>query len=430
MEPRTVLKCLRGRADFVYGDVRPSCRANGENWLGLEVRPYSNCCALSSGGGNLAPSHSQSAAGPSLASFPIHAMRGRVNTPRGTKVQVARKTGTDGKQHGTKSRTAFRANWNRRRPWTNIARICHVSSEAVPRAVDMPVARHRADAGQEGMGALGVDETAWRVGYRDRSEVHWHAGQGGRPWEGRSAIAREGRVPESGSGLGQRRADCGGSGSVRRQAYSNTVSRRAGWTWSGGAGAGTGPRARQLGEMVGRVGPVGASERKRQSTEPMLGLTCRRWRRAERATDKWQLKLTDLPNLNLRTMRMDWLNEETQPFRNGGSLRQAHYYRPSQCRLTMCSRLAPMQNVACGMCKYRPFPLNGYHLGRVCASAVRGVERQGETSPRKSVQVQIRRIPHSGLGSSLGRSSGTRTRPHLLLTVEFYQQKPNKESTS
>ena len=319
MEPRTVLKRLRGRAYFVYGDGRPSRRTNGENRPGLEVRPSSNGCALSSGGGNLAPSHSQSAPGPRLASFPIHAMRGRVNAPRCAEVQVAKKTWADGKQHGTKSRTAFLANWNRRRPGRNIARIFHVSWEAVPRAVGMPVAWHRADAGQEGMGALGVDETAWRGGYRDRSEVHWHAGQGGRTWEGRSAIAREGRVTESGSALGQRRAACGGFASAR-QAYWNTVSRRAWYAWRG-AGAGTDPRARQLGEMVGRVGAVGARERKWQGRETRLRFTCCRWRRAEAVIDEWQLKPTDLPNLNLRTVQMDWPKEDIQPFRKGCLLR-------------------------------------------------------------------------------------------------------------
>lgn len=434
MEPRTVLKRLRGRAYFVYGDGRLSRRTNGENRPDLEVRPCSNGCALSSGGGNLAPSHSQSAPGPRLASFPIHAMRGRVNAPRCAKVQVAKKTWADGKQHGTKSRTAFLANWNRRRPWRNIARIFHVSWEAVPRAVDLLVARHRAAAGQVGMGALGVDETAYRSGYRDGSEDHWHGGRRDRPWEGGSAGARDWRAARSGSGVCERRA-CGGSMSARWQAHWNSVSRRTGRALRG-AGAGANPRAWQLDETVGRERAGVARKRTRQDRKrtrqdrkPRLSLTRCRWRCAEKLTNKWKLKSADLLNPNLRTMQLDWRNEDFQPFRNGGSLRQAARFRWCQCRLTIYLRLAPTQRVTHTLGKHRPFRLYGCRCGWVRA-AVRGVERQGETGSRKSVRVQIRRIPHNRLGSSLGQSTGIQTRTHPLLKIEFYQPKSNKESSS
>ena len=425
MEPRTVLKRFHGRADFVYEASLPSCRANSKDRADLDVRPCSNGRALGYRGDSLAPCHFQFAPVPSLASFPINAMRRRANASRCAKVQVGKETWANGKQHGTKSRTAFLTNWKRCRPWRNIARISHVSWDAVRRAVGVPVAWHGADAGQEGVGTLGVDETALRSGYRGGSEVHWYAGQGDRPWEGWSAVAGEGRMAGSGLGLDERHA-CGGSVSARQTAYRNAVSRRAGQALRG-AGAGASPRAWQLGETVGRVRAGGV--RKRQDQKPRLGHTRCRWRRAEKLTNKWQLKSADLLNLNFPTMRMDWLNEDFQPVRNGGSLRQAARFRRCQCRLTIYSWLAPTQRVTHALRKHRPFRLNGCRCGSVRA-VVRGVDRQGETGSRKSVQVQILRIPHNRLGSSLGRPTGTQICPHVLLKIEFYRQKPNKESAS
>lgn len=163
---------------------------------------------------------------------------------------------------------------------------------------------------------------------------------------------------------------------------------------------------------------------------PMLRLTRCRRRRTEKLTDKGQLTPGDPLFLSLRSPRMDWLHEGFQPLQDGGPLRQVAPYGPRRCPLTIRSRLAPMQRVVTALREHRQFRLNACRCRRVCASAVHGAERQGETGSRKSARVQIRRVPHKRLGSSLGRSTGTRTRPHVLLKVEFYRHGPNKECAS
>lgn len=112
-----------------------------------------------------------------------------------------------------------------------------------------------------------------------------------------------------------------------------------------------------------------------------------------------------LAGMNLRAVRMDRLKENFQRFRNCGSPRQANCFQLRRRRLTMRSRLAPTRRAA--------------H-----AAAARGVERQRETGPQENVRVQVLRIRRNRLGSSRGQSTGTRTRPQVLLKVEFYRRKP------
>lgn len=336
MEPRAVLKRLRWRADFVYGDGRPSCCGNGENWPDRQGRPWSNGRASGSGGGNLVPCHFRFAPVSDLVSFLVHAMRRRVNAPRCTKIQVAKGTWADGKQCGTEVRAMFLGYWGRCWPWLGIARIFHVSWDAVRRAVGVPVAWHGAGAGQEGVGVVGVYETARRSGYRNRSEGHWHVGQGGRLWEGWRAVARGGRAAGSGLGLGERRA-CGGAVRARQKACGNVVSRRSRRALRG-AGAGAAPRAGQLGEMATRL--RAAEARKRPGREPGLRLARGRWlRRPEKLTEKRQLKLSALRELNLWTVRTDRLKENFQPFWN--SARPVDSLLPCQRGLTMLCAVRP-----------------------------------------------------------------------------------------
>ena len=163
---------------------------------------------------------------------------------------------------------------------------------------------------------------------------------------------------------------------------------------------------------------------------PMLRLTRCRRRRTEKLTDTGQLTPGDPLGLGLRSLRIDWLNEGFQPVQDGGSLRPVVHYGPRRCPLTIRSRLAPIQRVVTALREHWQFRLDACRCRRVCASAMHGAERQGETGSRERAQVQIRRAPHKHLGPSLGRSTGTRTCPHVLLKVEVYRHRPNKECAS
>lgn len=403
MESRTVLKRFRRRADFVCGDDRLSRCANGKDYPDLEVRPRSNRLALGSSGCSLVQCRFRFAPMSSLASFPVHAVR-RANVPRFANVGGVQGTWADGKECGNKARALFKANWSRCWPWwyIAIARSSYVFGETVRRAVSLAVGWDRTGSSQGGVGALGGDETAWRSGFRLRSGDQWQADWGSRPWEVRSAGARDWKAAKSGSGLGNRRT-CGGSASARRQqAYRNAVRRRTGQPlhvldrFHG---------MRQLGELGARMRASEARELNRQGGKPSLSLTRWRWlRRAGNLTEAPQLELTTLEP-NLRTVRMNRLKEDFQPFRNCGSPRQGDHFQLRRCRLAMHTPLAPTPRVA------HP-------------SAVREVERQSETDPQKGVRVQVLRIRCNRIGSSRGRSTHTRTRLSVLSRFEIYLWKP------
>lgn len=404
MESCTVLKRLRRRTEFVAGDSFGSRHAM--SYLDLEVRPRSKGRALDSSGGGLTPCHFQFAPVLGMVSFPVHAMRW-VNVPRCTWVQVATRTWAEGRQRVTKSCVSFLVNWSRCWPWQDFARVVHDSWDNLRLAGGMAVAWDRAalpSASEEDVSAFGVDEIAWLSNCCCWFLIdQWHASWVCWPWGDRVVGARPWKTSENGSGLGVQCA-WGVSASVRQQAYRNAVRRRSRQPlqvldrFHG---------MRQLGEMADRARVSEVPDLKRQRRKPRLSLTRWRWlQSAVNLTEERQLKLTTL-ELDPRTVRMNGLQEDFQPFWNCrfGSPRQADGFRPRQCRLTMRSRLPPTQRVA--------------H-----ASAARGVEWQGETVPQKNVWVQVLRIRCDRLGSSRGRSTSIRTSPQVLLKGELYLQKP------
>lgn len=183
------------------------------------------------------------------------------------------------------------------------------------------------------------------------------------------------------------------------------------------------PGAWQLGEMViwSRV----TEARQRQGREPGLRFARgRRLRRSAKLLGKRQLKLADQLELKLWTVRRDGLKEDCLSFRNGSSPQQADCVLPCRPGLTMCSRRAPRPREGHALSQQRPARPNGCRLGRAHPWAVRGVDRQSETGPWKSVRGQVLRIRRNRLEASPRRSTGTR--PHVLLkvAVEFYGRQP------
>ena len=403
MESSTVLKRLRGRTEFVAGDSFRSRHAT--SYPDLEVRPRSKGRTLDSGGSGLMPCHLQFAPMLGMVSFAVHAMRW-VNVPRCAWVQVATRTWAEGRQRVTKSYASFLVNWSRCWPWQDFARVVHDSWDNLRLAGGMAVAWDRAalpSASEEDVSAFGVDEIAWRSNCRCWFLIdQWHAGWVCRTWGDRVVGARSWRTSENGSGLGAQYA-WGVSVSVRLQAYQNAVRRRFGQPLHV---LGRFYGMRQLGELADRARMSEARDLKWQRRKPRLSLLTRwRWlRSAVNLTEDRQLKLTTL-ELDPRTVQMDRLQENFQPFWNCGSPRQADRFQPRRCRLTMRSRLAPTQRT-------------------VHESATRGVEWQDETVLQKNVRVQVLGSRGSRFGSSRGRSTSTRTRPQVLLKVELYLRKP------
>lgn len=375
------------------------------------------CSVRSSGSSSLVPSDSQFPPVFGSVSFPVHG-RCRLNVPYCAKVRVVQGNWADGKQCGPKFPASFLASWRTCWPWRDSGRashLCPLSRAVVRRAAGMAVTWDRTCTCQEGVDALGGIEIAWRSGHHDRSGDEWHACQSCWSWECRNAEARAWRIAESGPGLRTRPA-CGGASSARQEADRSTVCSRAGYALRVRA-LDRFPWTRQLGEMVTQ--PRSAEARTRQDWEPGLRLArAGRLRRSKKLTEKWQLKLPDLLDSNLWTVRTDRLKEHFQPFRNGGSPGQEDRLLALRCGLAMWSRAAPPQRRAHALQAAAVPAEPSACLGRARGGTAR------RNRPRKSIWVRVLRIGLNRLGASPRRSTGTRSHVLLKVEIEFCRQKP------
>jgi transposase len=335
-----------------------------------------------------------------IAVFFLYVMR-RVNCPEcGVRVEVV--PWATGKQTLTTPYMWFLALWARKLSWMEVARSFGTSWEKVYRSVEMAVEWGRAHMPLEGITAIGVDEVHWHRGQKYLTLVYQiDRGCKRLLWIGEDR--KEATLESFFDWLGEARAGllkfiC----SDMWKPYLKVIALRA------SAAIHILDRFHIMAHFSKRIDKVRAEESRKlksQGLEPVL--THSRWcllKRPENLTDKQDIKLADLLQYNLKTVRAYLLKEDFQSFWDYKSATWAGKFLDSWCTRTMRSKIGPMKEVARMLRSHRDLILNWFEAkGAVSTGAVEGLNNKVKVTTRKSYGFRTLKATKVALYHTLGK---------------------------
>jgi transposase len=308
----------------------------------------------------------------------------------------------DGKNQLTTTYRWYLATWAKRLSWSEVGSIFRTSWDSVCRAVEHAVEWGLAHRDLSELTALGIDEVAWGRGHAYLTLVY-DIGAGPRRL---LAVARErtgASLRACLDGLGE--AACGRVRYVCSdmwQPYLKVIGRML------GQAVHVLDRfhvMKQFGKALDDIRAAEAKRLERDGYEPVLRKS--RWcflKRPENLTDKQTVKLSELLEYNLRTVRAYLLREEFQRLWGYRGATWAGKFLDEWTGRVMRSRLEPMKKVARSIRAHRPLILNWFRAkGTVSAGAVEGLNNKVKLVTRKSYGFRTAGVAKLALLHSLGR---------------------------
>lgn len=387
MQLKTILNRVEPHKSFVYGSITMIQEA-GRLALEIQLQSRANGRPVCSGCRRRRPGYDRL---PSrrfefvplwgIAVFFIYAMR-RVECPTcGVKVEEV--PWGDGNCRLTRSYRWFLARWARRMSWQEVAVVFHTSWEHVRDAVRHAVFWGVVHRDLRGIRTLGVDEIQWRRGHEYLTLVYQLD-------EGRKRllwVAKE-RTEESLRGFFQMLGKAA-SGRVQFvcsdmwQAYLSVIAAEA-------------KRAahildrfhimKLMNKAIDEIRAVEARRLKADGYEPVLKHS--RWcllKRPENLTEKQTVKLSELLEYNLQSVRAHLQREDFQRFWDYRHPTWAGKFLDEWCCRVMRSRLTPMKKVARTLREHRGLLLNWFRAeGTVSAGTVEGFNNKAKLTLRKA----------------------------------------------
>lgn len=405
MQLQTILNRVQKHKSFVYG--KACCvERDGRLAIDVEIQARRNGRPVCAGCGRKRPGYDRLPLRRyefvplwGLLVFFVYAPR-RVDCPW-CGVTVERVPWCEGKQQLTTTYRWFLARWARRMSWSDVAAAFHTTWEHVFRSVKYAVSWGLARRNLSGIRAVGVDEIQWKRGHHYLTLVY-QIGDGLKRllWIGRerTEVSLEGFFDR----LGRRR-----SRAVRFicsdlwQPYLNVIVRRAG-------------RAihvldrfhimQRFGKALDEIRAAEARRLKEDGYEPVLKHS--RWcllKRPEHLTDKQTVKLAELLQYNLRSVRAYLHREEFQRFWEYESPTWAGKFLDEWCARVMRSRLEPLKKVARSLRKHRALILNWFLAkGTISAGVVEGLNNKVKLTMRKSFGFRTSEAIETALFHNLG----------------------------
>ena len=388
MQLKTILNRVERYKSFVYGT--PRWIDEGENSaIEVPIEPRANGRAICSVCRQPAPGYDRSPTPRRFESVPlwgmavylVYCMR-RVNCPEcGVRVELV--PWCDGKNELTTTYRWFLAKWAKRLSWREVAVVFGTSWQSVFRSVKHAVFWGIAHSEWDGIESLGVDEIQWRRGHKYLTLVYQiDAGM-----KRLLYIARD-RTTDGLQRffdlLGQERACllkfvC----SDMWQPYLEIVAQRASQAIH------VLDRYHIVAKMNKAIDEIRAGEAKRLKAdgyEPILKHS--RWcflKRPENLTDKQTVKLTDVLQYNLKTVRAYLHKGEFDRFWQYKSAYWAGKFLDEWCTRVMRSKLEPLKKVACSLRTHRELLLNWFRAkGTISAGIVEGLNNKVKLTMRKS----------------------------------------------
>ena len=416
MQLKSILNRVERYKSFVYGKaqwVEDAARPTIE----VRIEPRANSRPICSGCGRAGPGYDRLPERRfefvplwQIAVFFVYSMR-RVDCPR-CGVTVEQVPWAEGKCTMTTTFRWFLARWAKRLSWQEVAGIFRVSWEDVFRSVKHAVPWGLAHRDLSGIEAIGVDEIQWQRGHHYLTLVYQiEDGMKRLLW-----VAEE-RTEQSLRSFFPRLSE-----EVRRsirfvcsdmwQAYLNVIAEQL-------------PSAvhvldrfhlmKKMGEAIDQVRRSETRKLEQDGYEPVLKQS--RWcllKRPENLTEKQTVKLAELLQYNLQSVRSYLLREDFQRFWEYTSPGWAAKFLDQWCTRALRSRIEPMKKVARSLREHRELILNWFRArGTLSAGAVEGLNNKAKLTTRKAYGFRT----YEGIETALYHTLGALPEPES--THEF-----------
>jgi transposase len=405
MQLKTILNRVEPFKSFVYGDVQ-WVEGTPRPTLEVALHARKNGRAICSGCGHPRPGYDRLPERRfefvplwGIAVCFVYALR-RVHCPS-CGVTVERVPWARGKCHLTLSYRWFLARWAKRLSWKEVASIFHASWRDVFESVKHAVFWGTFHRDLSGIEAIGVDEIQWQRGHRYLTLVYQiENGMKRLLW-----IAQE-RTEQSLRGFFQFLSDTERE-SIRYvcsdmwQPYLKVIAEQL-------------KQAvhvldrfhimKKMNEAIDEVRRSEAARLKRDGYEEVLKHS--RWcllKRPENRTEKQTVKLAELLQYNLQSVRSHLLREDFQRFWEYESPTWALKFLDQWTTRTMRSKIEPMKKVAGTLRKHRDLILNWFRAkGTVSAGSVEGLNNKAKLTIRKAFGFRTYRAIEIALYHTLG----------------------------
>ncbi len=402
---KTILNRIAPQKSFVYGKV--SLVSKGKQLaLEVEIEARRNSRAVCSGCHRKRAGYDQLPVRRfefvplwQIAVFFVYAMR-RVDCPK-CGVIVEEVPWSDGKSPVTTAYRWFLAGWAKRLSWLEVALIFHTTWETVYRSVEYAVAWGLARRTMTGIKAIAVDEVQWQRGHHYLTLVYQiDAGFRRLLWIGLD------RTEESLRGFFQTITD-ETKNSIRYlcsdmwKPYLNVLAQEV----SGAIHVLDRFHIMQaMNKAIDEVRAEEARRLKRDGYEPVLKRA--RWcllKRPENLTKKQTVRLAELVQYNLKSVRSYLLREDFQRFwtyqYHGWASRFLHEW----CTRTMRSKIEPMKKVARRLRSHEELILNWFKArGTISAGIAEGLNNKVKLTTRKAYGFRTFDAVKNALYHSLG----------------------------
>ena len=416
MQLKTILNRVTDYKSFVFGQI--TWVDEKQTMLEVEVQPRKNGRPICSGCGQQRPGYDR-AAEPRrfefvplwglLVSF-VYCMR-RVDCPT-CGVKVEQVPWGEGKSTMTTEYRWFLARWARRMSWKEVAEAFSVSWDRVFEAVKYAVSWGLKHRDLNGIAAIGVDEVQWKRGHKYQTVVY-QLDEGCKRllWIGPDRTAKT--LLRFFRFLGRERSTalefvC----SDMWRAYLKVIAKKAG-------------QAihvldrfhimQRIGKALDQVRAAEVKQLKDDGYEPILRGS--RWvllKRPENLTEKQAVKLAELLQYNLKSIRAHLMKEDFQRFWEYWSPSWAGKFLDQWCHRAMRSRIEPMKKVAGMLRDKRDLVLNWFRAeGKLSAGIVEGFNNKLKLTTRKSYGFRTQEAYEIALYHNLGAL------PEAKLTHEF-----------
>lgn len=406
MQLKTILNRVTNYKSFVVDKVRWVEEPTGPA-LEVELRPRSNGRATCSGCGKVRPGYDQASQPRRFEFVPlwmipvylVYCMR-RVNCPT-CGVKVERVPWAEGKSPMTIEYQWFLARWAKRMCWKDVASAFQIRWDRVYGAVKHAVSWGLAHRDLEGIATIGIDEVQWHRGHKyqtvvyqldqDRKRLLWVG-----PDRTAKTLLRFFRM------LGKTRCAalefiC----SDMWQAYLKVIAKKA------GQAVHVLDRFHIMQRMNKAIDEVRAAEvrqLKQDGYEPILKGS--RWlllKRPENLTEKQAVKLKEIVQYNLKSVRSHLMKEDFQRFWNYQRPTWAGRFLDQWCTRAMRSKIEPMKKVARMLRTKRELVLNWFRAGgKLSAGTVEGFNNKLKVITRKSYGFRTQEAYETALYHNLG----------------------------
>ena len=382
---KTILNRIQKHSCFVYGAIVLS---EQKETIEVDIRSRANsrpicsgCERAGPGYDTLEPRRFEFVPLWGLQVFFIYAMR-RVDCSL-CGVRVESVPWAKGKHHLTDTYAWFLARWAKRMSWKEVAEAFRTTWDNVFRSVQMAVGWGRQHMDLSGISAIGVDEIQWQRGHHYLTLVYQIDEHCKRLlWIGQNRKVKT--LLRFFLWFGKQRSSalefiC----SDMWKPYLRVIAKKA------SQAVHILDRFHIMSHMSKAIDEVRAKEArqlKADGYEPVLKGS--RWlllKRPENLTPRQEIKLADLLQYNLKSVRSYLLKEDFQSFWDYFSPYWAGRFLDRWCSRTMRSRIEPMKKVAKTLRKHRGLILNWFRAkGMISAAAVEGLNNKAKLTTRKA----------------------------------------------